>query len=119
MLKDFRIPPLNGGAPSRTVIFLHGLGDRGDGGLLSIGQMWQAAMPDCEFLCPDAPFTFEGAPDDFGGRQWFTLKTFTSDEILNGAKRAAPFLNGYIDHVMATRKLTADRIALVGFSQGT
>lgn len=119
MLKDYKLPPLNNQPPQRAVIFLHGLGDSGSGGLLSIGQIWQPHLPDCEFLCPDAPFAYDMAPDDFGGRQWFSLKTFDQAAMLQGTKTAAPYLNEYIDHVMATRKLTADRIALVGFSQGT
>jgi phospholipase/carboxylesterase len=119
MLKDYRLPPMGGGAPQRAVIFLHGLGDRGDGGLLSIGQLWQRALPDCEFLCPDAPFEFDMAPPDFGGRQWFGLREFTPQALEEGARQAAPFLNDYIDHVLATRGLPPQRLALVGFSQGT
>jgi phospholipase/carboxylesterase len=119
MLKDYRLPPLNNQPPQRVVIFLHGLGDSGSGGLLSLGQVWQPHLPDCEFLCPDAPFAFDMAPPDFGGRQWFSLKTFDQAKMLQGTITAAPYLNDYIDHVMATRKLPADRIALVGFSQGT
>jgi phospholipase/carboxylesterase len=119
MLTDYRLPPLNNQPPQRAVIFLHGLGDSGSGGLLSIGQIWQPHLPDCEFICPDAPFAYDMAPADFGGRQWFSLKSFDQAAMLEGAKKAAPFLNDYIDHLMATRKLTPDRIALVGFSQGT
>ncbi|MBV8548646.1 MAG: dienelactone hydrolase family protein [Alphaproteobacteria bacterium] len=118
-LNDYTIPPLNG-KTSRAVIFLHGLGDRGDGGLLSLGQMWQPALPpDTECLCPDAPFEFDMAPPDFGGRQWFSLQNFTADSIAAGVKSAAPHLNAYIDHVMATRGLRPAQILLVGFSQGT
>lgn len=119
MLKDYRIPSATGGKPARAVIFLHGVGDSGSGGLLSIGQIWQQALPDCEFLCPDAPFAFDMAPADFGGRQWFSLQTFAPDKILEGAQKAEPFLNAYIDYVLETRALTPDRLALVGFSQGT
>src|ERR1700722_9777846 len=119
MLRDFRLAPLNGSAPARAVIFLHGLGDRGDGGLLEIGRMWQRALPDCEFLCPDAPFPLEGAPPDFEGKQWFRLQTFTPAEMQFAAHRAAPYVNDYIDYVLTTRKLPPAKLALVGFSQGT
>jgi phospholipase/carboxylesterase len=118
-LNDYRVPPANGGDAGRAVIFLHGLGDRGDGGLLSIGQMWQRALPDCAFICPDAPFAFDMAPPDFGGRQWFSLRELAPAYMLAGVKQAAPFLDAYIDHVLASLKLTPDRLALVGFSQGT
>ncbi|HEU0118512.1 MAG TPA: alpha/beta fold hydrolase [Alphaproteobacteria bacterium] len=119
MLKDYTIPPLNGGAAKRAVIFLHGLGDSGSGGLLSLGQVWGPHLPDCEFLCPDAPFPFDMGPPDFGGRQWFSLQTFERETMLEGVKNAAPYLNEYIDHVLKTRNLTPDKLAIVGFSQGT
>ncbi len=119
MLTDYRIHPASGGKPKQAVIFLHGVGDSGSGGLLTIGQMWQSALPECEFLCPDAPFPYDMAPADFGGRQWFSLQSFAPDAILKGVKDAAPILNNYIDNVLATRGLTADKLALVGFSQGT
>jgi phospholipase/carboxylesterase len=121
MLKDYRLAPLAGGAPERVVIFLHGVGDQGRGGLLEIGRMWQATLPRCEFLCPDGPFPFDMAPPDLldGGRQWFSLQSFAMEDMLKGAKMAAPFLNEYIDHVLATRGLLPHHVALVGFSQGT
>jgi len=119
MLTEHRLSPLSGSAPKQVVIFLHGLGDRGDGGLLSICQMWQRALPDCEFLCPDAPFVFDMAPPDFGGRQWFSLREFTPASLEQGVIDAAPHMDAYIDHVLATRNLPPEKLALAGFSQGT
>ena len=119
MLKDYRLSPRSGGKPKQVVLFLHGLGDSGSGGLLSLGQMWQNALPDCEFLCPDAPFPFDMAPPDFGGRQWFSLQNFTPESIESGTIKAAPFLNDYIDHILTTRGLEPYQMFLVGFSQGT
>ncbi len=119
MLKDYILPPLNGGKPGHAAIFLHGVGDRGDGGLLEIGRIWQRSLPDCEFLCPDAPFPFDMAPPAFGGRQWFSLQSFTPAAILTGVKAAAPLLDAYIDHVLETRGLMPNKLALIGFSQGT
>jgi len=119
MLKDYRIGPLAGGDPKHIVIFLHGFGDSGSGGMLSLGEAWRGDLQDCEFLCPDAPFPFDQAPPEFGGRQWFPLDDMSPSAMLAGTERAAPFLDKYIDHVLATRKLPADKLALVGFSQGT
>lgn len=119
MLKDYRIPPMRG-KTGHVVVFLHGLGDRGDGGLLSLGQMWQQGLPpDTEYLCPDAPFVYDMAPPDFGGRQWFSLQDFTPESVAAGVKQAAPHLNAYLDHVLQTRGLSPDKMLLVGFSQGT
>jgi phospholipase/carboxylesterase len=118
MLTEHSIPPASGQKPARVVLFLHGVGDSGSGGLLSIGEIWQRAWPDCEFLCPDAPFPFEFGPPGFEGRQWFSLSSFGHEAMLEGAKLAAPYLNEYINHVLASRQLTADKLAIVGFSQG-
>jgi len=118
-LKTFHISPLSNTAPDSVVIFLHGLGDSGSGGLLEIGRIWQQALPNTEFLCPDAPFAFDMAPADFGGRQWFSLREFTLQTIDAGVESAAPLLNTYIDAVLAERKLKPAQLALVGFSQGT
>jgi phospholipase/carboxylesterase len=117
MLTDYSLPPLNGGETGRAVLFLHGVGDSGQGGLLSIGGLWQEHLPpDTEFLCPDGPMAFDMAPT---GRQWFSLKDFSPWARLEGTKMAAPFLNDYIDNVMTSRNLRESQIALVGFSQGT
>ena len=40
-MKTYRIAPLSNAAPDSVVIFLHGLGDCGSGGLLEIGRIWQ------------------------------------------------------------------------------
>lgn len=118
-LNDFRLLPPKGAAPARAVIFLHGLGDHGEGGMLEIGRLWQEALPDCVFLCPDAPFPFDMAPPEFYGRQWFSLQNFSAEERLVGTEKAAPILNDYIDQILATYKLTPRQLFLVGFSQGT
>ncbi|MDE1901849.1 MAG: dienelactone hydrolase family protein [Alphaproteobacteria bacterium] len=118
MLDTHRLAPLSGTADS-LVIFLHGLGDSGAGGLLDIGRIWQRALPNTEFICPDAPFAFDMAPPDFGGRQWFSLREFSKRAVDDGVKNAAPILNAYIDEMLEARRLTPSRLALVGFSQGT
>jgi len=87
--------------------------------LLQIGSIWQRALPSTEFLCPDAPFAYDMAPPDFGGRQWFSLHDLMPAKLEAGVQGAAPILNEYIDHVLTTRKLPPKRLALVGFSQGT
>jgi phospholipase/carboxylesterase len=119
MLKDYRIAPASGQDPDSVVVFLHGLGDSGSGGLLEIGRLWQPFLPNTEFICPDAPFAFDMAPGSFGGRQWFSLREFSQKEVEDGILNAAPILNDYIDHILTTRKIADSRLVLVGFSQGT
>ncbi|MER2520027.1 MAG: dienelactone hydrolase family protein [Bdellovibrionales bacterium] len=119
LLKDYSLAPLRGGKPQRVAVFLHGVGDRGDGGLLAIGQMLQHDFPDCEFICPDAPFPYDMAPPEFGGRQWFSLQSRDASAIAMGVRAAAPILNAYLDNILKNRDLTPDKMALIGFSQGT
>ena len=119
MLIEHRLPPAGGKKPKQVVMFLHGFGDSGSGGLLSIGEVWQRYLPECEFLCPDAPQRVDMAPPGFDGRQWFSLEDRSSESMLEGTVTAAPLLNEYIDHVLKTRNLPPDRLAIVGFSQGT
>lgn len=114
MLTDQSIPSREA-RPERAVIFLHGVGDSGVGKLFNIGQAWHRDMPDCEFLFPDGPFPFDKAP---AGRQWFSLQQTDMDSMLVGARQAVPYLDEYIDYVLATRQLQSHRLALVGFSQG-
>ncbi len=119
MLTEYRLPTVGGRKPNAVGLFLHGYGDCGSGGLLSIGEVWQPTLPDCEFICPDAPFPLEAAPPDYQGRQWFSLMDRSADAISRGVRHAAPILNEYIDHVLETRGITPDRLVLIGFSQGT
>jgi phospholipase/carboxylesterase len=68
------------------------------------------------FLAPNAPQACPGAP---GGRQWWPLTSLSPDARAAGVRVSAPALNAYIDSQLATHNLTEDRLALVGFSQGT
>jgi len=115
MLHEQILPPLNGNKPTSAVILLHGLGDSG-AGLIDLGTAWQRGLPDTEFLAPDAPFPCDMAPL---GYQWFSAQDWSPDMVLAGVIKAAPYLDEYIDHVIATRELPPARIALCGFSQGT
>ncbi|MDD5585368.1 MAG: dienelactone hydrolase family protein [Alphaproteobacteria bacterium] len=115
MLTEQILPPQNGGKPKSAVILLHGLGDSG-AGLIGLGEAWRSGLPETEFLAPDAPFPCDMAPF---GYQWFGSEDWSPSVVLAGVKKAGPYLDDYIDHVMASRNLAPDRIALVGFSQGT
>jgi phospholipase/carboxylesterase len=118
MLRDYRISPASGGKTGYAVVFLHGLGDNGQGGMLSLGSEWQSSLPpDTEFFCPDAPAPYDMGPGD--GRQWFSMKNFSPPAMLQGARTAARHLNEYLDNILTTRGLLPNKLALVGFSQGT
>jgi phospholipase/carboxylesterase len=108
-------PPAAGGAPRSLVILLHGYGSNGDD-LIGLVPYWRDALPHTLFLAPDAPQPCPGAP---GGRQWWPLTSLSPEARAAGVRVSAPALNAYIDSQLAAHGLSEDRLALVGFSQGT
>jgi phospholipase/carboxylesterase len=97
------------------VVFLHGYGANGND-LISIGEEWRDLLPDAAFVSPDAPEPCPGAP---GGRQWFRLTMADPYERWAGVNKAEPVLTAFLDAELARYGLNGDRLALVGFSQGT
>ncbi|MEO8925914.1 MAG: dienelactone hydrolase family protein [Caulobacteraceae bacterium] len=110
-----RVGPVSGTAPRQIVIFLHGYGSNG-ADLMGLVPYWRASLPDCLFVAPNAPEPCPGAP---GGFQWWGLSDLGSASRAAGARRAAPVLNAFLDAELAKAGLGEDRLALVGFSQGT
>jgi len=110
-----RAEPQAGGAPRSLVILLHGYGSNG-ADLIGLVPYWQGALPHTLFLAPDAPQACPGAP---GGRQWWPLTSLSAEARAAGVRVSAPTLNAYIDSQLAAHGLGENRLALVGFSQGT
>jgi len=121
--------PASGGTPQSAVIFLHGYGADGND-LFSLAGYFAELLPDSVFLAPNAPEPCEmGGP----GKQWFSLATYDPNMLRRdpnehtevwqtmkaGADAAAPVLHQFIDEVLAAFSLPAEKLALVGFSQGT
>ena len=104
----------SGGKPESLVILLHGYGSNGED-LMGLAPYWAKELPNTEFLSIDA-FT----PCEMGmGFQWFTLGSWVPAHMLDAAAPAVDKLNAYIDGRIAHYGVPADRVALVGFSQGT
>jgi phospholipase/carboxylesterase len=110
-----RIPPLSGRAAKSLVVFLHGYGADGND-LIDIGRMWAPVMPDTAFVSPHAPEPCAQAPV---GRQWFPLAGADPHKLRAGVLGTAPALDAFLDAELAAHGLGDDRLALVGFSQGT
>ncbi len=53
------------------------------------------------------------------GYQWFSLQDMSPEARLAGTQTAAPILDAFIDEKLAETGLTDDKLALIGFSQGT
>lgn len=109
-----RLAP-KGRAPQQLVVFLHGYGADGND-LIAIGQQWQALLPDAVFVAPHAPQPCAQAPI---GRQWFALDLRDAEELWRGVTGVAPLLDAFLDGELARYRLGQDRLAVVGFSQGT
>jgi phospholipase/carboxylesterase len=107
--------PAAGGAPRSLVIFLHGYGSNGED-LIGLAPYWRDALPHTLFLAPNAPEPCPGAP---GGYQWWALSDLSPTARAAGVRKPAAVLDAYIDAQLAAHGLAEDRLALVGFSQGT
>ena len=107
--------PADGQPPRALVVLLHGLGADGND-LIGLAPYWAPHLPHVEFVSPNAPFPCDMAPY---GRQWFSLQDRSPDAVLAGVRMAWGILDGFLDAELARTGLAADRLALVGFSQGT
>ena len=109
--------PASSGNADSLVIFLHGYGANG-ADLISLATVIETQLPNAAFASPDAPQECAGVP---GGYQWFPL---THDESEMMAAQVAFFqaidgLNSFIDEEAKRCWVSADRVVLFGFSQGT
>ncbi|KZD00818.1 MULTISPECIES: alpha/beta fold hydrolase [unclassified Thalassospira] len=121
--------PAASGTTKSVVIFLHGYGADGND-LIGLAPHLARALPDTTFYSPNAPFPCEMSPF---GRQWFSLAEYDPEflrrapetmsgalaAMAEGARKSAAYVDDFIDHVMETHGVSADKVALVGFSQGT
>ncbi|MEZ5668206.1 MAG: alpha/beta fold hydrolase [Alphaproteobacteria bacterium] len=109
------LAPASGGQPDALVVLLHGIGADGHD-LIGLAEQWAPLLPNAAFASPHAPFASDMSPMGF---QWFSLQERTAAAILAGIQVAQPILDAYVDRQLAAHGLSDDRLALVGFSQGT
>lgn len=114
-LRTYNHGPASGGKPDSLVIFLHGLGANGQD-LLGLAYEFKAELPHTLFISPDAPFHCDMAPM---GYQWFSLQEWTPEAILKGVQDATPLLRDFIESQARKYEVPMNKVALVGFSQGT
>ena len=103
------------GPARKLVVFLHGYGADGND-LIDIGGVWAPALADAAFVSPHAPYPCDQSPV---GRQWFPLASGAPALLRSGAQSAAPILDAFLDRELERYGIGAERLALVGFSQGT
>jgi phospholipase/carboxylesterase len=109
-----RLPPARGSA-THLVVLLHGYGADGND-LIGLAPHWQRMLPTAAFVAPNAPEPCAGAPM---GYQWFPISRLDPHEMRRGVESAAESLNAFLDSELRRLELANDRLALVGFSQGT
>jgi phospholipase/carboxylesterase len=107
------MPPARGPA-THLVVLVHGYGADGQD-LIGLAQHWQGLLPTVAFAAPNAPARIPGGP----GYQWFPISRIDPHEMQKGVEAAGPVLDAYLDAELARLKLPPERLALVGFSQGT
>lgn len=110
--------PIGGGDMSAgLIIFLHGVGSQG-ASFASLMAQWGADLPTLALAAPDAPFTFDLAPN---GRQWFSIKGVTeanrTERIVAARQAFDDTLQSCISEAGFENRL--DQVVLVGFSQGS
>lgn len=109
-----RLPAARGKA-THLVVLCHGYGADGND-LIGLAPHWQRFLPTTAFVAPNAPEPCAGAPM---GYQWFPISRMDPNEVRRGVDGAASLLEAFIDSELKRLELGADRLALVGFSQGT
>lgn len=103
------------GKAERLVIMCHGFGADGND-LIGLASHWQTMLPAAAFAAPNGPQRCDMSPT---GYQWFPISRMDPAELEKGIESAAPLLNEFIDEELDRHDLTPDKLALVGFSQGT
>jgi phospholipase/carboxylesterase len=118
-LKTYTHSLVSGEKPDSMVVMLHGLGANGQD-LIGLARYWERALPRTVFVSPDAPFPCDMSPEWMENSfQWFSLRDWSPVSIEKGVKAAEPILNEYIDKMRDHYDLKDEKVALVGFSQGT
>ncbi len=105
--------PASKSAPRQLVVLCHGLGADGHD-LIDLAPTWAHALPDAMFVSVDAPFSH----DSGFGRQWWSVADRTPAVMETGLRRAASYLNAFLDAELPRLGLSAEAYALMGFSQG-
>ncbi|MFV0384824.1 alpha/beta hydrolase [Paracoccus sp. (in: a-proteobacteria)] len=101
-----------------VVVFLHGYGADG-ADLLGLADPLSPHLPGTAFYAPDAP---ERSVNNPFGYQWFPIPWLDGSSEEQAAQAMATsigLLNGFLDKVLADEGVAADRLAVIGFSQGT
>lgn len=101
------------GGPRGLVVLLHGVGASA-ANFAGLAELISQRFPDLEIAVPDAPSVFDRGP----GRQWFSISGVTEENRPARVEAALPQLVRFAEEELGRHDLTADRLILLGFSQG-
>lgn len=101
-----------------VVVFLHGYGADG-ADLLGLADPLAPHLPGTAFYAPNAPEPCVNNPMGF---QWFPIPWLDGSseaQARSSMGQSIDDINAFLDRVLAEEGLAPDRMAVVGFSQGT
>ena len=108
------------GQADSLIVFCHGYGANG-ADLIGLAPYWQKLLPNTAFAAPNAP-----EPCEAGGfgYQWFAIRRSADgapdrQAMQSGVESAAGLLENFLASELARLGVEDQRLALVGFSQGT
>ena len=101
-------------SPRYLLVVLHGVGSSADD-LLPLGRALSTAIPGLAVAAPDGFAAYDQAPT---GRQWFSVKGVTEANRTERIRAAIAPIDAWIDSELARHQLGAERLVLLGFSQG-
>lgn len=105
------------GKHTATFIFLHGLGDTGNGWASSLAAVRDAHV---KIICPTAPMNKVSINNGFRMPSWFDLLSLTPEgpEDEKGIAKACTLINKIVEDEISQGGIDPRRIVLGGFSQG-
>ena len=101
-----------------VIVFLHGYGADG-ADLLGLADPLGRYLPDTAFQAPNAP---EPCRNNLFGFQWFPIPWLDGSseaQARASMEKSIDDVNAFLDAVLVREGLGADRMVVVGFSQGT
>lgn len=110
-----RYGPAAGGDPQQLIILLHGVGADGRD-LIEIAPHLAQVFPNAAFVAPNAPNRYD---QGLSGYQWISSGIRVEADVLAAIKVSAEILDRFIDEELLKAKLGPEKLALIGFSQGT
>lgn len=117
---DHQIVKLESGGETKTIIWLHGLGDTPNG-WLDVAKMMKKKLPQFKWILPQALTQPVTCNQGYKSTSWFDLSEIPistkSPDLVNGQKESIAFIRHLIDRELTNGRKSQD-IVIGGFSQG-